>query len=400
MKVLLRKVKKEVEPFHRNVSDLEVAGESLRVRLVRQLKELEASFEEIDEGIEISKGEKYLEITQNVVLSDLFLKKLLRHANESKGNTQYGLRSSSTLILTSDLKRHEAPLAIRYFSDSKEKNFEWYYFDVQHDFEISVGVPALVYGEANLKLRFFESYAGVIEHWNDLHHMNSLIARELCAKWARRASLFFPSAMIEKIMLHPFWAKRFNRIAPSAKIHPTAIIEGSVIEDGAEITAHCYIRASIIGRGATVRESSSIKMSTIGPRSYLMTCDLFNSVVEAQSFIVTNVLHNSHVGFGTFVGGGSGFSDFHVNREPINLQLRSGAHQTSSKFLGSATGENCFIGAGLLFKPGLAIPHSSRIFSSDLIQNSPDRPNATFVNHQGQLVQIPQQFLVSKKKDL
>src|SRR5207237_1434249 len=61
-----------------------------------------------------------------------------------------------------------------------------------------------------------------------------------------------------------------NRIARGAEIHPSAIVEGSVIGAGARIGALCVVRYSVIGESARLHDGAKVEYSVVGKGSWLM----------------------------------------------------------------------------------------------------------------------------------
>jgi hypothetical protein len=62
----------------------------------------------------------------------------------------------------------------------------------------------------------------------------------------------------------------YARIHPTADIHPTAVIEGSVIEANVKVGAHAVVRYSHIGERAVLHDGAKVEFSVVGPGSWLM----------------------------------------------------------------------------------------------------------------------------------
>jgi len=63
------------------------------------------------------------------------------------------------------------------------------------------------------------------------------------------------------------------------------------------------------------------------------------------------------------------------------------------QFLASATGDDCYVGAGLIFKPGKMLPNKSHFLNKNMIDEIPSKEGLTFIANQGKLTVIPQAFL-------
>src|SRR5262249_39661274 len=130
----------------------------------------------------------------------------------------------------------------------------------------------------------------------------------------------------------------------------------------------------------------------LGPRAFVMGSDIVNSYVGAETSIFTPMLYNVVFGERGFLSGGSGFADFIVGAESIPATIEGKQVQSGLPFLASAVGDDCFLGANLLFAPGRTIPDGTRLLDHGLIKSVPTQPDGSFVVSGGDLVQIPESF--------
>ena len=219
-------------------------------------------------------------------------------------------------------------------------------------------------------------------------------AKQKFSLTTKTLSSFMPDSLLNKIVTSPLLARFSNRIGKNCLIHPTAKIEGSIIGDNVEIGPYCYIRSSIIENNVTIREHSSVKISYLAQDSFTMPCDLFNVYLGEKSLIFTSILHNSFIGAESFIGGGSGFSDFNFEQNKIEL-----AHCTEfapHRFIGSAVGNQTKIGAGIIFKAGLCIPSKVSILNNEMIKQISSEEDIVYTKVKDKLISIPKQFITGK----
>lgn len=399
LKAILIDEARPLHPFRATLADLKLTGESLVVRLRRQLGQCGFSVIEVRRQDTLKLRDfPALICWPGAVVSDAALESIsgaiAREAPCRPFQAAFGDRDHEVLSWPGRPSTVR-PLRLRWCAAPEDAAAPIAVRDFARpaDLELSVGVAESVYGVARAAVGFTAIYGRQVETWADLHTLASLRAREYTACRIRPFKRWVPPAWLDSAANAPSILRRMNRIGRNCRIHPSAILEGCVVGDGVEIGPYCYLRASWIGAGVTLRELSSVKASVIEEGAYLMRCDVFNSVIGASCLIVTDMIYNCWIGAGTFIGGGSGFSDFNATRGSIEMQLPEGKVDSGMKLLGSAVGEDCFIGAGLLFRPGLAIPAGTRILNSNMIERAPTDPGGVHVAKGNRLLQIPGQFL-------
>ena len=156
------------------------------------------------------------------------------------------------------------------------------------------------------------------------------------------------------------WKRRlglaYARIHPTADVHPTAVIEGSVIEADARIAAHSVVRYSHIGRRAVLHDGAKVEFSVVGPGSWLMH-DLvcFRCLLEDEVFLI----HGPYQ-FSSFQSGSAAFAtimmDYRPDGLPLRVATRSGLREYGGRFLGALLQEGAKALGGSLLAPGITLP--------------------------------------------
>jgi acetyltransferase-like isoleucine patch superfamily enzyme len=102
---------------------------------------------------------------------------------------------------------------------------------------------------------------------------------------------------------------------------------------------------------------------------------------------------NSIVGNHSFIGGASGFSDFHSQSQDVNVVLPDGVQSSKMRYLGCAVGDYCFIGAGNIFRSGVAIPSRTTVLNASIVDQVPFTENQLFARKESKLIPLPKGLL-------
>jgi acetyltransferase-like isoleucine patch superfamily enzyme len=382
-KIIISPPKAMIFPFEKPLEHFVFGGETLLARLRRQLAEFDIETS-IEASIPKESKPSELRIEANFVASDHFWK--LFSQGKLPSEIERTLNPTLT-VLNSPIQTEIIPFVSRPGVHKQEVLLT-----------IDLGLPRAIYGGEKYVCRFPSIFYQPIRNWIDLIKASSLIAREETSRSILKFRPWLGMKLLDKVIQNPTLSAKFNKVGHHSRIHPTARLEGCQIGDHVEIGPYCYLRASVIGNHVTIREHSSIKASVIGSGSFLMPVDLFNTYLGEGCSIFTSILHNSCFGDSCFVGGGSGFSDFNAMASSIHVSSTQEIENVNEPFLGSAIGEGSFIGAGLIFQSGQAIPPRTKILNGEMISKISSAPGKIYVTQNGRLTSLPQSFL--RKGDL
>ena len=213
---------------------------------------------------------------------------------------------------------------------------------------------------------------------HQVHHWSHLVRCSLFAilAQARQASLDFERAGWPariRTLLRILWAARSFRldrlaaavsdIHPSASVHPTAVIEASVIGPRARIGAHTVIRASVIGEDARVDEHSLVQMSAVGARARVGRQAMLTALTLMDgAFISGGGYQASIIGRDAFVAWGTVMLDMSMG-SPVKVEHAGERVSSGHHFLGSAIGHRVRIGNGVRLNHGLSVPNDAVIIA-------------------------------------
>jgi acetyltransferase-like isoleucine patch superfamily enzyme len=395
MKAYLVKNRTPLPPFQKAASQVRFRGVTVASRLRAQLEAHGLDVIERDALDMVAIEPDSIAVQDDVVLSSGFLRRLFSAIPNRRRNYQCAIDGSRFTLFSSK----SAPASLRklplyYFgaTDPKAK-LEALEMTPPSILAFEQGLPPRIHRMTDLCVYFLDYYAVQLEYWFDIQTASSLYCREFVANLLRPFCAMLPAALVSRITRYPWLMKRCNSIGKNPRIHPTAILEGSVIGDGVEIGPFSYVRSSVIADGAVLTERSSVKSSYLGENSFLMGSDVVNSYVGAETAIFGPMLYNVVFGERSFLSGGSGFADFILGAGSINATIDGKDVPSNLSFLGSAVGDDCFLGANLIFAPGRTIPDGTRLLDHGLIKSVPTTPGGAYVLSGAKLLQVPDSFL-------
>jgi len=378
-------------PFGKPVSAFRFKEGTLGERLESQLRAAGLEVVRVDRADQATP--RSIVVTDDVVLSKHFLSRFLAAIADPARSYQAEIECGRfTLLASASAPEIWRALPLTYRGDTAATPAP-VRLQPTAVFEFTEGLPARMHLMTDIKVYFFDIWAVPIAYWFDLQTASSLYTRELVADLIGKFRGKVPGRILSWFTSSPWVMSKCNRIGKKTRIHRTAILEGCVVGDGVEIGPYAYLRSSVIGDGAVIREKSSIKMSYIGPKAFIMGSDVVNTYVGAETSIFTPMLYNVLFGERGFLSGGSGFADFILGAASIPATINGKQVQSGLPFLASGIGDDCFIGANLLFAPGRTIPDGTKLLDHGLIKQVPTKPDGSFVVSGTDLVQIPDAFL-------
>ena len=148
-------------------------------------------------------------------------------------------------------------------------------------------------------------------------------------------------------------------IAKSAKVAPTACINGPVIIGKEAEVRHCaFIRGSaLIGEGAVVGNSTELK-----------NVILFDKVQVPHY----NYVGDSILGYKSHMGAGSITSNVKSDKLLVEIHAEDGKIKTGRKKIGAMLGDNVEVGCGSILNPGSIIGRGTNIYPLSSVRGGVD----------------------------
>ncbi len=144
-------------------------------------------------------------------------------------------------------------------------------------------------------------------------------------------------------------------VAKTAKIAPTAYLNGpAIIDEGAEIRHCAFIRGNaIVGKGAVVGNSTELKNVV-----------LFNKVQVPHY----NYVGDSILGYKSHMGAGSITSNVKSDKTLVVVKNGSQEHPTGLKKFGAMLGDEVEVGCNSVLNPGTVIGRHSNIYPLSMVR--------------------------------
>jgi len=172
----------------------------------------------------------------------------------------------------------------------------------------------------------------------------------------------YPQWLVDKIAPQGSWLynralKNLNRIGKNCRIHPTAVIEASVIEDNVTIGAYTVVRFSRIGSGCVLSDQVAVINSVLGENNYIA-----NSNFLSFNLLFDNVflIHGPYQ-FSVFGNHSAAFAvincDIRLDQQNIKIQTDAGLLDSNQKLLGIAYGHYSKTGGGNIIAAGRIVPN-------------------------------------------
>lgn len=144
-------------------------------------------------------------------------------------------------------------------------------------------------------------------------------------------------------------------IAKSAKVAPTAFINGpAIIGKEAEVRHCAFIRGNaIVGEGAVVGNSTELK-----------NVILFNKVQVPHY----NYVGDSILGYRAHMGAGSITSNVKSDKTLVEITINGKRMETGLKKMGAMLGDNVEVGCNSVLNPGTVIGRESNIYPLSMVR--------------------------------
>lgn len=144
-------------------------------------------------------------------------------------------------------------------------------------------------------------------------------------------------------------------IAKSAKVAPTAFINGpAIIGKDAEVRHCAYIRGNaIVGEGAVVGNSTELK-----------NVILFNKVQVPHY----NYVGDSILGYKAHMGAGSITSNVKSDKTLTSVKTPEGPIETGLKKFGAMLGDEVEVGCGSVLNPGTVVGKNTNIYPLSMVR--------------------------------
>lgn len=400
MKAYLIRNAADLPPFQKPASCVRLHDSTVGSRLRAQLAEIGCEVVDVDAVDRASIAPGSLLVQDDLVVSSRLLRTFVSAIPDRWHNYQCEIDTTHftfTCVSEVDVPTAYRALPLYYIGDHGDAQAEPLRMIPRAVHELANELPPRVDQITDMRAYVIDYYGIQVEHWFDLLTASSLYCREYVADLLRPFHRVLPQWLMTRVTSWLWFRKRCNSIGKRTRIHPTAIVEGCVIGDDVVIGPFAYLRSSVIGNGAVLRERSTVTMSFVGAGAFAMGCDIANTYIGPETAIFAPAVYNVVFGERGLLGGAGGFADFLIGSGDIVANIAGEKVPSSLKFLGSAVGDDCFVGTNMIFSPGQTIPDGTKIFDRGLVKFTPTTSGGSYVVAGPNVIQVPQNFIGSSR---
>jgi carbonic anhydrase/acetyltransferase-like protein (isoleucine patch superfamily) len=200
-----------------------------------------------------------------------------------------------------------------------------------------------------------------VRHWIHLLRLSQLSIGVTLIEHLRRSPwLLLRARLLER---RDPWAlaRRMRFIHPTARVHPKADVEASVIGPGAVVHAHAHVHRSVIGAGVEVGDHAVVMGCTLAERVHVLRASyLALSAAMPGGTLASYKVQLSLFGRDVFLTSSAWLIDAKLRGE-VHVEHEGARVPIGSAFLGACLGHRSVLGAQVLIQAGRAIPNGAVI---------------------------------------
>lgn len=161
--------------------------------------------------------------------------------------------------------------------------------------------------------------------------------------------------------------KRMNKIGKNCKIHPTALIEGSILGDNVTVGANSIVRLSTLESDCYVSDNVSVinsilsKKTFIANSNYINSCFTYNEVFLIHGPYQLSIFGENSACFAVIN------CDIRLDQGNIKIPTSFGVLDSNQPLLGIAYGHRSKTGGGNIVAAGRIVPNDLHITPPDSI---------------------------------
>jgi len=228
--------------------------------------------------------------------------------------------------------------------------------------------PALAHAMPD-SIPFTDAGIHQVDHWLHILRTNWMalsctIAREVRGfsqkPWWAKAWKFLGLLLKVRSLRPDKLARGISHFGKGCRIHPTAVIEASVLGENVEVGPFSVVRGSLLGDGVRIEDQATINASVLGAGARVGRRGTANLCVLYEGAFVSagNGFQASVFGKGSFLAWSVTLFDISFGR-PIRVWHRGEKVSSETYFLGAAVGHRARIGGKVQLGYGSEVPNDS-----------------------------------------
>ncbi len=349
--------------FNDPIGKVPIVNQTLSEHQEQIINSLGGEIISIHSESEISNQVPYFVFDENLFFTQPFLKKCLDLIKTKKENIQFAVNKNTfneRYILPTNLdNEHQIIFNLKYHYEPGPWTIEMIR---QKIFFASVDLPEQIIEGKKFHMHQSDTFAGHIISPFHLLQINiafnlyrtvklqKLIPEFLRSRFGRLNSPLFFRGL-----------KRLNKIGNNCNIHPTALIEGSIIGDNVTIGAFAIIRLSVISAKVTVAEHVTVINSVLGEETYIANSNFIGNCVTYPNVFLIHGPYQASI----FGKNSACFAvincDYRLDQKNIQIPTSQGILDSHQKILGIAYGHKSKTGGGNIIAAGRIVPNDFEI---------------------------------------
>lgn len=199
---------------------------------------------------------------------------------------------------------------------------------------------------------------GRVRHWLHLLRLSQLaIGVRIAAELRRRPGMLLGYVLLRR---KDPWAlsRRIRVIHPTARVHPTADVECSVIGPGVVVHAHAHVHRSILGAGVEIGDHAVVMGSTLAERVHVLRASYFALCAAMPGGTLASYKAQlSLFGRDVFLTSSAWLIDAKLAGGKVRVEHEGRLVTLETSFLGSCLGHRATLGAQVTIQAGRAVPN-------------------------------------------
>lgn len=226
---------------------------------------------------------------------------------------------------------------------------------------VSVPMPSHYTGAEKFELGLPKHPVMTVHHWVHILWANQIAwAVEALAvpKWRWQLRLLWAAARAASVNKWRVLSK-LNQVGRNCDIHPTAVVEYSVLGDNVSVGPHARVRFSRLGDGVMMMGGTQAMFSVLGDKCIVGETSTVNfSVLYPEAVANQRVMQLCVLGRQVVTAAGAFSIDLNFER-PTRVPLDGELHDTGQHMMGSAFGHGARVGTGIWLASGRAVPRDA-----------------------------------------
>lgn len=169
-------------------------------------------------------------------------------------------------------------------------------------------------------------------------------------------------------LISDFTGKLKIKISPKSEIAKSAIVENSIISDGARILDFAIVRNSFIGKNVIIGSHTLVRGSQVLENAVVgSSSEIARSSLGTNSWLHRNYVGDSIVSENVSFGSGAVCANLRLDEKEIFVKIEKQKNGTNRNKFGATIGANSRIGVNTSVMPGISIGENCFIASGIVV---------------------------------